>query len=113
MSNKNLKVERETYVKNGKEYFSYFVEGEARGIHMRAQVVPPDVGGYDVLDVVFAGALAADLVVKPYEMKSETGEVIKGNTYMVRSVDENGEIYECKIKPFNTSSKDKLDMFTR
>jgi hypothetical protein len=30
------------------------------------------------------------------EMKNEaTGEVIKGNSFAVKSVDENGEVYEC------------------
>ena len=108
-----VKVERETYEKEGKEYFSYFVQGIVRGVHMKAQVVPPDVGGYTVLDVVFNGQMEAELVVKPFEMKMENGEVMKGKTYMVRSYDEDGTVYECKIKPFRDSGKNILDMLTR
>ena len=48
------------------------------------------------------------------EIKDEaTGNVIKGNTYAVRSVDENGEVYECTIKPFRVSDKMLLNMLMR
>ncbi len=113
MEKYKIMVERETYEKDGKEYFSYFVQGEIRGVHFKAQVVPPDIGGYTVLDIVFNGEMSAELVVKPFEMKNEKGEVIKGKTYAVRSVDEDGTVYECKIKPFRVSGKDMLDMLTR
>ena len=48
-----IMVERETYEKNEKTYFTYFIRGKARGRNIRASVVPPDVGGYKVLDIVF------------------------------------------------------------
>ena len=35
-----VKVERETYEKNGKTYFSYFIRGNVRGREVRAAVVP-------------------------------------------------------------------------
>ena len=44
------------------------------------------------------------------EIEMTTGDVIKGNTYFVSSVDENGEVYECKIKPFRTSDKALIKM---
>ena len=31
--------------------------------------------------------------------------------YGVKSVDEDGKIYECKIKPFRGSDKDLLEMY--
>ncbi len=41
-----------------------------------------------------ANAMAAELVIKPYEIKDEkTKTVVTGNSYAVRSYDENGEVY--------------------
>ncbi len=104
-------VERETYEKEDKTYFSYFIKGKVRGKDVKATVVPHDVGGYAVLDIVFGEAMEAELVLKPYEIKDEkTKKTVKGNTYAVRSVDENGEIYECPVKPFRSSDKTILNM---
>lgn len=111
--NKQIQVERETYTKNGKEYFSYFIQGVVRGKHIKAAVVPPDNGGYQVLDIVFDGSMACDLVVTPFEMKGENGQTISGNTYTVRSVDTDGTVYECKIKPFRQSDKNMINMLLR
>ena len=100
--------------KNGKSYFSYFIRGNVRGREVRVGVTPPDKGGYLVLDIVFGLADMAELVVKPFEMKDDaTGRVITGNTYMVRSYDENGEVYECPIKPARASDKTLLNMLLR
>ena len=58
--------------------------------------------------------MKADLIAKPYEIKDDaTGNVIKGNTYTVQSIDENGEVYECPIKPFRASDKSLLNMLMR
>lgn len=109
--NQKIKVGRDTYEKNGKTYFSYFIRGNVRGKDVRAAVIPPDRGGYTVLDIVFGDAMEAELVVTPFEMKDETsGRIISGNTYAVRSVDENGEVYECKIKPSRASDKALIGM---
>lgn len=109
--NQKIKVERDTYEKNGKTYFSYFIRGNVRGKDVRAAVIPPDRGGYTVLDIVFGDVMEAELVVTPFEMKDETsGRIISGNTYAVRSVDENGEVYECKIKPSRASDKALIGM---
>lgn len=110
---KQIKVERETYTKNGKEFFSYFIAGNVRGKTIKAVVVPPDIGGYEVLDIVFDTAMEAELVITPYEMKDANGDVISGNTYSVRSCDADGVVYECKIKPFRQSDKTKLNMLVR
>ena len=65
-------------------------------------------------DIVFGDEMSAELTVTPFEMKDEaTGRTISGKTYGVRSVDENGEIYECKIKPFRQSDKALLEMLLR
>ena len=116
MANKNVTilVERETFEKNGKTYFSYFVQGSIRGKDVKAAVIPPDKGGYTVLDIVFGNAMAAELMVKPFEIKDDaTGKVITGNSFSVVSYDENGETYECSIKPYRASDKAILNMLIK
>ncbi len=114
MANKGIKVERETFVKNDKTYFSYFIKGKVRGKEIKVAVIPPDKGGYVVLDIVFGESMAADLVLKPYEIKDEaSGNVIKGNTYAVLSKDEQGQEYECAVKPYRSSDKALLNMLLR
>ena len=108
-----IKVERETFEMDGKQYFSYFIKGTVRGKDVKVAIVPPDKGGYVVLDIVFDGAMEAELVVIPYEMKDDNGKTIKGNTYAVRSYDDDGTVYECKVKPFRYSDKNILDMLLR
>lgn len=120
MENKNTAkqvfVERETYEKNGNTYYSYFIKGNVRGREVKIGIAPPDKdrNGYVVLDIVFGDAMAAELVLKPYEIKDEaTGKVITGNSYGIKSVDENGEVYECAVKPFKSADKALLNMLLR
>ena len=110
---KKIFVERDTYEKNGNTYFSYFIKGIVRGKEVRIMIVPPDKGGYTVLDIVFGDQMAAELTLTPYEIKDDSGRVMKGNTYGVRSVDEDGVVYECKVKPFRDSDKSMLNMLLK
>ena len=111
---KVIAVERDTFEKDGRTYFSYFIKGKVRGKDVRVLIVPPDKGGYTVLDIVFGEAMAAELVLRPYEIKDEaSGKVITGNSYAVRSVDEDGIVYECPIKPYRQSDKALLQMLLR
>lgn len=113
-NNKQIFVERETFEKNGRTFFSYFIKGNIRGKDVKVAVVPPDRGGYTVLDIVFGDQMAAELVAKPFEIKDEaTGKIIAGNTYSVQTVDEDGEIYECTVKPYRSSDKSMLNMLLR
>ena len=95
-------VERETFEKNDKTYYSYFIKGKVRGKDVKVAIVPPDNGGFAVLDIVFGNEMSAELTLTPYEIKDEkTGRVVKGNTYGGRSTDAvTGEIFECKVKPY-------------
>lgn len=113
-NNEMIFVERETFEKNGKTYFSYFIKGTIRGKDVKVAIIPPDKGGYTVLDIVFGNTMAAELVVKPFEIKDDaTGKVIAGNTFTVQSYDENGDVYECAIKPFRASDKALLNMLIK
>ena len=115
MENKNITilVERETYEKNGKSYYTYFVKGELRGKEFRLSVIPHDIGGYAVLDIVFADAMAAELHITPFEIKDDSGRSISGNTLSVISYDEDGESYECPVKPARKSDKALLNMIMK
>ena len=42
----NIMVERETFEKNEKTYFSYFIKGQVRGRDVKVAIIPPDKGGY-------------------------------------------------------------------
>ena len=58
--------------------------------------------------------MAAELVVKPFEIKDEkTKKVVSGNTFAVVSYDENGEMYECAVKPYRQSDKALLNMLLK
>lgn len=113
---KQIFVERETFEKNDKTYFSYFIKGIIRGREVRIGIAPPnsdtDIGGYTVLDLVFGNAEKAELILKPYEIKDEkTKKIVSGNSYAIRTVDaETGETYECAVKPFRASDKALLNM---
>ena len=107
-------VERETFEKNEKTYFSYFIKGTVRGKEVKVAVIPPDKGGYSVLDIVFGEEMKAELVVNPFEIKDDaTGKVIKGNTYIARTTDANGEVFECNVKPYRNSDKTLLNMIIK
>ncbi len=108
-----IMVERETFTAKDKTYFSYFIKGKVRGKEVKVGVIPPDKGGYTVLDIVFGDTMSCELTATPFEMTTESGQVIKGNTYAVHSTDENGETYECTIKPARSSDKALLNMLLR
>ena len=114
MSNKEkvLKIKREKYTsKENVERYSYYVDGVIRGKQVKATLIPGDIGGYDVLDIVFGDSSTADLIVVPFSMVDEkTGKEINGNGYEARNVDENGEVYTCKIKPRQGSDKSIIEM---
>ena len=108
-----LKIEREVYEskKSNDERYLYFVRGTLRGREVKASIIPTDLGGYDLLDIVFIGTDTADLVLNPYEMVDEkTGKVTNGFTYEARNCDEHGETYTCKVRPRQASDKSILEM---
>ena len=52
MESKKIYVERETFEMNEQTYFSYFIKGTVRGKDVKLYVIPPDKGGYTVIDKV-------------------------------------------------------------
>ena len=113
MADNSLKVTREEYEKNGKVYSAYYIYGKLRGRDVKVQVIPPDIGGYKMLEVVFNGAKEAELVSVPYKFKTDDGSVLEGNTFKVQSFDEAGNLYECGVKPARASDKAILTALLR
>lgn len=113
MSDKKLIVEREKFEFKGKEYMGYFVKGIVKGREVRATLKPQDINGYTVLDIIFDGAKEVELIAKPYSITDDSGNVITGNTFIVRSVDDNGEVYECPVKHSRGSDKVLLNMLMK
>lgn len=113
MSDKKLIVEREKFEFKGKEYMGYFIKGIVKGREVRASLKPQDINGYTVLDIIFDGANEVELIAKPYSITDDNGNVISGNTFIVRSVDENGEVYECPVKHSRGSDKVLLNMLLK
>ena len=113
MSDKKLIVQREKFDYKGKEYLSYFIKGVVKGREVKATLKPQDINGYTILDIIFEGANEVELIAKPYSMTDDNGNVISGNTYIVRSVDENGEVYECPVKHSRGSDKVLLNMLMK
>ena len=113
MSDKKLIVQREKFDYKGKEYLSYFIKGVVKGREVKATLKPQDINGYTILDIIFEGANEVELIAKPYSITDDNGNVISGNTFIVRSVDENGEVYECPVKHSRASDKVLLNMLMK
>lgn len=74
---KQIFVERETFEKNGRTIFSYFIKGVIRGKDVKVAVVPPDKGGYIQAEVLAGfeiveigmriGAFLRDIIKEPFK----------------------------------------------
>ena len=95
--------------KGAKPIYTYNVYGVVRGTEVRAGMMPPDKGGFQVLSLVFGEVDELPVWMVPYEMKDENGRKVSGFTYKVMSADEDGDVLECKIKPSRDSDKRILD----
>ena len=114
MSDKKLIVQREKFEYKGKEYLGYFIKGMVKGREVKATIKPQDINGYTVLDIIFEGASEVELIANPYSIKDETtGETKTGYTFLARSVDENGDVYECPVKHSRGSDKAILNMLVK
>lgn len=112
--NGNLVIEREAILgadgkqlitKDGRPYFAYIVRGIVRGKEKKVDFVPKDKGGYDPLDVLFDISSKAELIMSEEEMTDDNGKKTQYTAYKARVADEDGEPYECGIKPQRDSDK--------
>ncbi|MBQ8356217.1 MAG: hypothetical protein IJX39_00250 [Clostridia bacterium] len=91
----------------------YNIEGELRGQKISVAMNPPDKRGFSLLDLVYGDAVALPLWMVPYEMKDDNGQKISGCTYKIMSLDAEGDVLECKMKPRQDSDKRMLECLIR
>lgn len=105
-------IERESFDYQGKTFFQYFVRGTLRGTPVKVQLAPKEKTqkAFEILDIVFGDAKSAEFVITPFELTGENGNLITGNSYAIRTIDEDGEVYEVKVKPYKDTDKDLLRM---
>lgn len=104
-------IKRKPYSTKGKQYFSYFVEGQARGQEWKAFVRAEDTAGYEQLESLFSYGNAM-LALLPYKLTDERGRVTGvGHTFYVVSYDEEFNVYDSiKVIPLNPSDKSIINM---
>lgn len=113
-----LKVVRELLdakTKAGEDMYGYVlrekivVNGREREI--RVDFAAKDIGGYDVLDIIFMLGDEAFLSVREEHMTDDkTGEVTDYMVYEIWNEDEDGIPYVYKVKPMRESDKAKLNV---
>ena len=113
-----LKVVRELLdakTKSGDDMYGYVlrekitVNGKEREI--RVDFAAKDIGGYDMLDIIFMTGDEAYLSVREEVMTNEnTGEVTPYMVYEIWNEDEDGIPYVYKVKPMRESDKAKLNV---
>ena len=113
-----LKVTRELLdakTKSGDDMYGYVlkeeivVNGQKREI--RVDFAAKDVGGYDMLDIIFMTGEEAFLSVREEVMTDDkTGEVTPYMVYEIWNEDDDGIPYVYKVKPMRESDKAKLNV---
>ncbi len=91
--------------KEGRLYYSYKVRGNVRGQEKKADFVPKDMGGYEPLDILFDISPKAELIMTDEVMTNADGSKTVYTAYKAQVVDENGEIWDCGVKPQRDSDK--------
>ena len=113
-----LKVTRELLdakTKSGDDMYGYVlkeeivVNGQKREI--RVDFAAKDIGGYDMLDIIFMTGEEAFLSVREEFMTDDkTGDVTPYMVYEIWNEDDDGIPYVYKVKPMRESDKAKLNV---
>lgn len=101
----NGKDGKQLVTKDGRPYFAYIVRGDIRGQHKKIDFVPKDKGGYEPLDIVFDISSKAELIMSDEVMTNDDGSKTPYVAYKVQVIDEDGEIWDCGVKPQRDSDK--------
>ena len=118
MRNGNFVIRREAildkrgnqYVtSDGRLYFKYKLHGNLRGRKVVVDFSPKDKGGYLPLDLVFDVNPEAELDITD-EVTEFNGRKQHRTVYTVNTVDENGVVWHCEVKPTGKSDVDLLTM---
>lgn len=109
-----LFVSREQFIgENYEKYWSYCLKGEIRGRSVKICFIPRDKNGYAVLDILFDVSDKAELVIKKEVSVDATGKKKKYTSYILKTIDEDGMVYDCPVKPAKDSDKSFLKMILR
>ena len=112
MAKQQLTLERETYTgRDGNEYFGYIVRGVLRGREVKADIVPKDIGGYELLDILFDGEGEVLLTVTDEEKVDSFGNKTRYKSYVAETIDEDGTPLVCEVKPKESSDKCYITAF--
>lgn len=96
---------KQLITKDGRQYFSYVVNAFIRGQEKKIDFMPKDKGGYEPLDILFDISPKAELILREEEMTDNEGRKSKYLTYTAQVIDEDGEIWDCSVKPQRDSDK--------
>lgn len=105
----NGKDGKQLTTKDGRLYFAYIVRGVIRGQAKKVDFAPKDMGGYEPLDLLFDIADRAELIMEDKVMEDNNGNKTAYTAYSVRVTDEDGEVWECEVKPQRNSDKALLN----
>ena len=109
--NQELLLEREAFVsKNGKQMYSYFVRGKVHGREVKADFLAKDLGGYELLDLMFEINPKVNLIMHEESMTDDKGNVTKYMVYEAQVVDADGLVYTYKLKLAQESDKSYLNI---
>lgn len=104
-----FKVRREKFNSDGREMWSYYIDGTVRNRKVKVSFVAYDKGGagYEFLDLIFDTKDTVDLVMYDETQKDFNGKVISKRTvYEIQDVDEvTGVVYSYKVKPYRETDK--------
>ena len=105
-------MEREKYTgSDGKPYWNYVVKGMLRERPIKADFIPKDKGGYEVLDLIFGVTDKAELLMVNEKMVDALGNVTRYVSYRARAIDEELNInLVVDVKPREKSDKSFLDI---
>lgn len=100
---------KQLITKDGRPFFAYIVRGNVRGQEKKIDFIPKDKGGYEPLDILFDIAEKAELVMTEEVMTNDDGTKTPYTSYKAQTVDEDGEIWACGVKPQRDSDKALLN----
>lgn len=93
-----------------KQIYNYMLNGKIGDRDVHADFVPKDVGGYEVLDIVFSVQPKAELIISEESMSDANGKTMKYTVYTAQTIDSDGIVYACNIKPARDSDKALLNI---
>lgn len=101
----NGKDGKQLMTQDNRPYYAYQVRGMIRGQEKKIDFVPKDKGGYEPLDIIFDIKPCAELIVSDEVMTDNDGNKTAYKAYKVSVTDDDGDLWECGVKPQRDSDK--------